>query len=498
MEFTVTSGNPEKQRSDCLVLGVFEGQQLSAAAQQLDQASEGLISRLVERGDITGKVGKTLLLPEVAGLPCERLLLVGCGAADKLDDKAYATVVQAMVRALGDSAAREAVAYLPGLAVKDRDCRWLARYTVQLTEASLYRFDELKSKAGSPAPTLEKIILGVGSRKEQNAAERGIGEGKAIAAGMSFARDLGNRPGNVCTPSYLAEQAKALAKGHSKLLKVKVLDEKEMAKLGMGALLAVAQGSEQPPRFIILEYKNAPKKQKPVVLVGKGVTFDSGGISIKPAAAMDEMKYDMGGAAGVLGTFRSLLELQLPLNVVGLIPTVENLPSGSATKPGDIVTSYSGQTVEILNTDAEGRLILCDALTYSERFEPEVVVDLATLTGACIVALGKIPHGLFSPHPELAQELLAAGTAAADRAWELPVWEDYQEALDSNFADMANVGDRYGGAITAACFLARFARKLHWAHLDIAGTAWLSGKAKGATGRPVPLLTQFLLNRVKG
>lgn len=494
MEFTATSGNPEKQRTDCLVVGVFESAQLSAPAEQLDKASGGLISRLVQQGDMSGKLGKTLLLPEVPDLPCQRLLLVGCGAADKLDDKAYAKVVNGAVKALQSTAAKDAVVYLPTLPVKDRHVEWLARYTVQLTGTALYRFDELKSKAEPPSDTLEKIILGTTSRKEQNAAERGIREGQALVSGMNFARDLGNRPGNLCTPSYLAEQAKDLAKD-SKLLKVKVLDEKDMAKLGMGALLAVAQGSVQPPRFIIMEYKNAPKKQKPLVLVGKGVTFDSGGISIKPAGAMDEMKYDMGGAAGVLGTFRTLLELELPLNVVGLIPTVENMPSGSATKPGDIVTSLSGQTVEILNTDAEGRLILCDALTYSERYEPEVVVDLATLTGACIVALGKIPHGLFSPDPHLAQELLTAGTLAGDRAWELPVWDDYQEALDSNFADMANVGDRSGGAITAACFLARFARNLTWAHLDIAGTAWHSGKAKGATGRPVPLLTQFLITR---
>jgi len=500
MEYTATSGNPEKQRTDCLVLGVFESGQLSASAEQLDRASEGLVVRLVKRGDITGKPGQTLLLPEVTGLSCERLLLVGCGAADKLDDKGYARVVNAVVGVLKGTAAKNATLYLPELPVKDRDVQWLSRYAVQLIEAALYRFDELKSKAEeATAPALAKIILGVSGRKEQNAAEAGIKEGQAIGAGVGFARDLGNRPGNICTPSYLAEQAKALGKEYSKLLKVKVLDEKEMSKLGMGALLAVARGSEQPPQFIIMEYKNAPdKKQKPVVLVGKGVTFDSGGISIKPSSAMDEMKYDMGGAASVFGTFRTLVELALPLNVVGLIPTVENMPDGRATKPGDIVTSLSGQTVEILNTDAEGRLILCEALTYSERFEPEVVVDMATLTGACMVALGRVVHGLFSPDPQLAQELLAAGTTAADRAWELPVWEDYQEGLDSNFADMANVGDRYGGAITAACFLARFARKLSWAHLDIAGTAWTSGKNKGATGRPVPMLTQFLLNRVKG
>jgi leucyl aminopeptidase len=317
----------------------------------------------------------------------------------------------------------------------------------------------------------------------------------AIAGGVKLARDLGNLPGNICTPTYLSEKARDLARHHENM-RVEVLEEADMERLGMGALLSVARGSAQPAKLIILEYRNAPEEQKPIALVGKGVTFDTGGISLKPGAEMDEMKFDMCGAASVLGTLQACAELQLPLNVVGVIPAVENVPGGKATKPGDIVTSLSGQTIEILNTDAEGRLILCDALTYSERYEPVAVIDIATLTGACIIALGRHPHGLLSNHHPLANDLLNAGRTAADRAWELPLWDEYQEQLDSNFADMANIGGKDGGAITAACFLSRFTKKFHLPHLDIAGTAWKTGKEKGGTGRPVPLLTQYLLDRV--
>jgi leucyl aminopeptidase len=310
---------------------------------------------------------------------------------------------------------------------------------------------------------------------------------------MSLTKDLGNLAPNICTPSYLAEQAKELAKTYK--LKATILDKKEMEKQKMGALLAVARGSHQPPKLIALEYQGAGKKDKPVVLVGKGVTFDTGGISLKPAAEMDEMKFDMSGAASVLGTIKAIAEMNLPVNVVGIIPATENMPGGSATKPGDVVTSMSGQTIEVLNTDAEGRLILCDALTYAERYDPEIVIDIATLTGACVIALGNIATGLMSNDDALAQEVINAGEQAADRVWQLPLWDDYQELLKSNFADMANIGGRAGGTITAACFLSRFTKKFRWAHLDIAGTAWKSGKEKGSTGRPVPLLTQFLINR---
>jgi leucyl aminopeptidase len=333
-----------------------------------------------------------------------------------------------------------------------------------------------------------------GERSDRAAAKDALATSREIAAGVRLAKDLGNLPGNVCTPSYLANSARELGReyGH---LKVKVLDTDKLKKLGMGALLAVARGSEEPPKFIIAEYRNAPSEVKPIVLVGKGVTFDSGGLSIKPSKSMDEMKYDMCGAAGVLGTLRACAGLKLGVNVVGIIPATENLPGGRATKPGDIVSSHSGQTIEILNTDAEGRLILCDALSYAARYKPKLMVDVATLTGACMVALGQHPHGLFCNDQSLVDALLAAGQQTFDRAWQLPLWDEYKDELKSNFADMANIGGPYGGAITAASFLSRFVDNVPWAHLDIAGTAWHSGDKKGATGRPVALLTQFLLNQ---
>jgi leucyl aminopeptidase len=331
------------------------------------------------------------------------------------------------------------------------------------------------------------------SASDVSAAETGLANGQALAAGVSLAKDLGNLPPNVCTPSYLAEQALALGKTHQ--FKVEVLERDALKKLGMGSFLGVAQGSEEPPKFIIMQHLKGKKEQKPVVLVGKGITFDTGGISLKPGSDMDEMKYDMCGAASVIGTFKAIAAMNLPLNVIGVIPTCENMPDGRATRPGDVLTSMSGLTIEVLNTDAEGRLILCDALTYVERFEPSAVIDVATLTGACVIALGHHASGLFSNNDALAAELLQAGEVALDRAWHMPMWDDYQSLLDSNFADMANIGGRAAGSITAACFLARFAKKYDWAHLDVAGTAWKSGKEKGGTGRPVPLLTEFLVQR---
>ena len=341
---------------------------------------------------------------------------------------------------------------------------------------------------------MRKIILSVPTRRALPIGDKAVAEGQAIANGVKLTKDLANLPGNICTPTFLAKQAKELQKVH-KSIKIKVLDEAEMEQLGMGALLAVSRGSHEPAKLITLEYRGTSKDTKPVVLVGKGVTFDSGGISIKPAAQMDEMKFDMCGAASVLGTLATTAELNLPINVVGVIPATENMPNGNATKPGDIVTSLSGQTIEILNTDAEGRLILCDALTYCERFNPDVVIDIATLTGACVIALGKYATGLLSNHSPLANDLLNAGRTSNDRAWQLPLWEDYHQQLDSPFADMANVGGREAGTITAASFLSRFTKQFHWSHLDIAGTAWTGGKEKGATGRPVPLLAQYLLDR---
>ena len=354
-----------------------------------------------------------------------------------------------------------------------------------------YQVNAIKLKQADPV-SLNEVTIFV-EKSQIKEAEAGVKHGLAISAGVSLAKDLGNLPPNVCTPSYLGEQAKKLAKTYG--FKVEVLEQAEIKKLGMGSFLGVAQGSSEPPRLIVLQHNKGKKGQKPVVLVGKGITFDTGGISLKPGADMDEMKYDMCGAASVLGTFKAIGELGLSINAVGIIPTCENMPSGNAIKPGDILTSMSGQTIEVLNTDAEGRLILCDALTYAERFEPSAVVDIATLTGACVIALGHHPSGLFSNQDALAKELLEAGEKAHDRAWHMPMWDDYQSQLDSNFADMANIGGRAGGSITAACFLSRFTKKYDWAHLDIAGTAWKSGKEKGGTGRPVPLLTTFLVQR---
>ena len=355
---------------------------------------------------------------------------------------------------------------------------------------ALYRFDQMKSERKNGVPALERVVLPLSAKAPLSQA---LAEASAVADGTALARTLGNLPPNVCTPAYLADEARKLAKQFK--LGVDVLERADMQKLGMGALLAVTNGSHQPPKLIVLRYNGAGKAAKPMALVGKGITFDTGGISLKPAGEMDEMKFDMSGAGSVLGAIRALAGMKAPVNVVGVIPACENMPGGQATRPGDIVKTLSGQTVEILNTDAEGRLILCDALTYAERYEPAAVIDLATLTGACVIALGHVASGLYANDDALAKEVLAAADAAFDRAWHMPLWDDYQEQLKSNFADFANIGGRPAGSITAACFLARFAKKYRWAHLDIAGTAWKSGKEKGASGRPVPLLTQFLLGR---
>lgn len=496
MEFTVKSGSPEKQRTACIVVGVYEARRLSPSAEQLDQASDGALSSIVRRGDMEGRTGDALLLHSVPHLAAERVLLIGCGRERELDDNRFRQLCAESVRRLDSTGSAEAISFLTELHVKGRDLNWKIEQAILAARDTLYRFEELKSKKSELRRPLRKLVLAVPGRRELAAAEPVVQVALAIADGVQLAKDLGNMAPNICTPSYLADRAKSMAQAYESLT-VKIIDRKEMEKLGMGALLSVARGSEEPPKLVVFEYRNAPKDQKPLVLVGKGVTFDSGGISIKPAKAMDEMKYDMCGAASVFGTIQACAELQLPVNLIGLVPATENLPSGKATKPGDVVTSSSGQTIEILNTDAEGRLILCDALTYAERYQPAAVVDIATLTGAIIVALGRSPHGLFSNHQPLAHELLAAGQAAADRAWEMPLWDEYQEQLKTNFADMANIGGPDGGAITAASFLARFTSKYHWAHLDIAGTAWKGGDQKSATGRPVPLLTHFVLHRTR-
>jgi leucyl aminopeptidase len=492
VEFSIKQASPEKQRSACVVVGIYEGGKLSPPAQAIDRVAAHMLSDLAARGDMDGKVGSTLLLPHVGGIAAERVLLAGLGKPSEFGARQYLDMLRAVSGSLQKATVKEATLFLTGLELQGRDERWKIMQAVLAASESGYRCDGLKSKPAA-APTLRKVTIGCDA-KPDTAAQQALEQAAAIARGMKLTKNLGNLPGNICTPAYLAEQALALAKAH-KSIKTTVLEKKDMQKLGMGSFLSVTHGSEQPPKLITLEYHGADKKAKPVVLVGKGITFDTGGISLKPGAEMDEMKYDMSGAGSVLGVMQTIAEMGLKLNVVGVIPSCENLPSGKATRPGDIVTSMSGQTIEILNTDAEGRLILCDALTYSARFKPDAVIDIATLTGACVIALGNVASGLFSNEGQLARELLEAGEQAHDRAWQLPLWDDYQPLLDSNFADMQNIGGRAGGTITAACFLSRFTKDYRWAHLDIAGTAWKSGKEKGATGRPVPLLVQYLINR---
>ncbi len=497
MEFNVKSGNPEKQRSACVVLGVFESRKLSQAGEQIDEVSEGYLSNLLRRGDMEGKLGKVLLLHNVPNTLSDRVLLIGCGKERDFSDKHYQTVIAKAITTLNETGSMEAVCFLSELNVKGRDTHWKVRHAVEATQDTLYAFEEFKSKSDAARRPVRRLVFNVTTRKELTVGEKAITEGLAISKGAHKARDLANLPPNIANPAYLAEQAKMLAIADDKI-ECLILDEIELKEMGMGAFTAVTQGSINSGKLIILKYNGAEDEQKPIVMVGKGITFDSGGISLKPAERMDEMKYDMGGAAGVFGSFVAVTEMSLKVNLIVVIASAENMPGGNACRPGDIVTTLSGQTVEIINTDAEGRLILCDALTYVERFDPDVVIDVATLTGACIVALGDQASGLLSNHNPLAHELLNAGELCGDRAWRLPLWDEYQQQLDSNFADMGNLGGKGAGTITAACFLSRYTKKYHWAHLDIAGTAWKTGKQKGATGRPVPLLTQYVLNRANG
>ena len=495
MEFSIKSGSPEKQRTACVVVGVFENRKQTLPCELMDRTSGSYISDILRRGDMDGKLGSTLILHNVPNTLCDRVLLVGLGKERDFKDKAFRQAIASTVKALDSTGATEAAIYLTEAPVKRREMEWKIEQTVTVAMESVYRFEQMKSKQDELRRPLKKLVLNVTRRNELAQGEAAMARGMAIAEGVLLTKNLANLPGNICTPAYLAEQAQALAVGNK--LRVEVLEQAQLEALKMGSFLSVAKGSRQPPKLIVLEHAGGAKGQKPVVLVGKGITFDAGGISLKPAAEMDEMKYDMSGAASVLGVFKALAQLELKINVVGIIPACENLPDGNANKPGDIVTSMSGQTIEILNTDAEGRLILCDALTYASRFEPAAVIDIATLTGACVIALGHQASGLLSNHDALARELLHAGEETCDRAWQLPLWDEYQDQLKSNFADMANIGGRAGGTITAACFLSKFATDYDWAHLDIAGTAWKSGKDKGATGRPVHLLMSFLMSRAQ-
>ena len=499
MDFSIKAFNTKnaiaEHKSSCIAVGIHEGGKLSATAKALDL--KGVLTTAIKTGDITGKAGTTLLVHR-AGEAAKRVLLVGLGAEDAVSDRNFISAIQSVSRVFSHLGANDAMLALPLDCVKGRDARWAMRTLIPILRESVFRADSLKSKKDDTPTGVRKITLLVA---EANSASRHtLKQAVALANGLDLAKTLGNLPPNICTPTYLATTAKQVAREVG--LGIEVLDRKQLETLKMGSFLSVTNGSDQPPKFIILKHQGGKSKDAPVVLVGKGITFDTGGISLKPGGGMDEMKYDMCGAASVLGTMQAVGEMELPLNVIGIIPACENMPSGSATRPGDIVTSMSGQTIEILNTDAEGRLILCDALTYAERFKPSCVIDIATLTGACITALGHHNTGLFTRHDKahdaLADELLAAGKYSHDTAWRMPIEEAYNEQLKSNFADMANIGGPPAGCITAACFLERYTRKYTWAHLDIAGTAWKSGGAKGSTGRPIPMLTTFLIDRAEG
>jgi leucyl aminopeptidase len=490
VEFTIKIDSPEKLRTGLLVLPVFAGGALSATT---DDASQGRLAKLIA-SDLDEKAGSTLLLHGVDGIAAERILAVSLGKAEKYGDTGWNAALASAAKAIKNTPSRDSAFVIDhGALPTGRSLPWALRQASRILAEGAYHFEAPRAeKKETPARGVESLAF-ILAAQPSPAMEAAVQEGAAIAEGMALAKDLGNFGANVCTPAYLADTARALGKQFK--FDVEVLDRAAIEQLGMGAFLAVARGARQEPRFIVLDYRGGQTGAKPVVLVGKGITFDSGGISLKPGAEMDEMKYDMCGAASVIGVFKTIARLALPINVIGLVPATENMPGGDATRPGDVVTSLSGQTIEILNTDAEGRLVLCDALTYAERFKPDCVIDIATLTGACIIALGKIPSGLLANDDELAAELVRRGQSSGDRVWQLPLWEEYQEALKSNFADMANVGGRPGGTITAAAFLSRFARNYKWAHLDIAGTAWIGGDAKGSTGRPIALLAEFLLGR---
>ncbi len=492
MDFPIKTGAPASQKTACAILPVFEGRVLKGPTREVDLACRGLLSELFKSGDASAKKGQTLLVPRLQGAAAERVLLVGCGKQAEFNAKRLRQALTTAIRRLKESNLKEATSYLTYTRPRGLNAYYAGRISIETAQAALYRFDELQSQSGRKQK-LTKLAIAIADRKDSKEYRRGVADGRAIAIGTELARNLGNRPPNICTPSHLSRTARGLGKDYANI-QVTVLGRREMKRLGMGALLSVTQGAEEPPQFIVLRYRGAAAHVAPVVLCGKGITFDTGGISLKPPQKMDEMKFDMCGASGVLGTMAAVGELQPELNIIAIVPACENMPGGRATRPGDIVKSLSGKTIEILNTDAEGRLILADALTYAKRFKPRYLLDVATLTGACVVAVGHIYTGLFSNDDKLASSLLAAGKRSLDLAWHLPADEEYGQSLKSNFADFANIGSRDAGASVAAQFLSRFVDDTPWAHLDIAGSAWLSNADKGATGRPVPLLTDFLLN----
>jgi leucyl aminopeptidase len=488
LEFDLNRDAPASVTTDCLVVGAFADNSLTPAGQAVDAASGGRIRTLLERGDVGGKTGKTALLHDLPGVTAPRVLVIGLGEAGKFGVPQYLKAVGDAARALKSGPVADAVFTLAEVPVAGRDAAWNIRQAVIAADHACYRYT---ATLGDKAR--KKVDPGLRTLAITGGDETALAQGKAIANGVKFARELGNLPPNICNPGYLAEQAQTFA-GKFPTTSCEVLDVAQMEALGMGSLLAVGRGSANPPRLIALQYRNGGDA-KPYVLVGKGITFDTGGINLKTQGGIEEMKYDMCGAATVMGTFVAAVGMNLPINLVVVVPAVENMPDADAYRPSDVLTSMSGKTIEVGNTDAEGRLILCDALTWAQKFEPAALVDVATLTGACMVALGKYASGLMSKHDDLANELLVAGENVFDRAWRLPLWDEYQGMLDSSFADVYNIGGRWAGAITAGCFLSRFTEGQRWAHLDIAGSASDEGKKGMATGRPVGLLSQWLLDR---
>jgi len=492
MDFSLETLTINTLETECIIIGIYENQELSPTAVSIDNLNQGLITQLIARGDIMGKNAETLLINYIPDSSINRILLLGMGQKDKVTAKQYRKALASAISALKAAKIKLAHCSLIDIDVQNSNTDWKTRQIVEVFNDAVYHYSETKSIKKPPSEL--KSIQIIVSDESKELAEKGLQQGIAIAQGIDLTKYLADLPGNICTPTYLADQAISVADNFDKL-SVEVLEESDMEALGMGSFLSVSRGSRQPAKLIVLNYQGAAKDSKPVVIVGKGLTFDAGGISLKPGAGMDEMKYDMCGGASVIGTLQAAAEMNLAINIVGIIPSSENMPDGDANKPGDVLTSMAGLTIEVLNTDAEGRLILCDALTYAKKFNPEVVIDLATLTGACLVALGRVPSGLLGNDDDLCDDLINASKTACDSLWRLPLWEEYQDQLKSNFADLANIGGRDAGTITAACFLSRFTEDFRWAHLDIAGTAWRTGGNKGATGRPVPLLSQYLIDR---
>ncbi|MFT4633329.1 MAG: leucyl aminopeptidase [Candidatus Pseudothioglobus sp.] len=498
MQFSVRSINPSKAKHHCLIVGLYANSQLSETAALLDQTSKGYLSRILKRGDITGKTGETLLIQDLPNVTVPRVLLVGLGNKATSNAPDYIKIVTAAIGALRKTQSENALCCLLEAEAGNESLYWKARRLVEVFEAGVYQFTRMKGTGFVNSSKLSQIDFIVNEPANKRIVKHAIKDGNAVAKGIAFAKDLGNTPGNICTPTFLAKAAMQLAKRFPTLTTT-VMEEAEMKKLGMGSLLSVSQGSAQPAKLVVMRHKGGKLKDAPHIIVGKGITFDTGGISLKPGAGMGEMIYDMCGAASVLGTMQTISELNLPINIIGVVVAAENMPSGTASRPGDIVKTMSGQTVEILNTDAEGRLVLCDALTYIDKFNPATVIDIATLTGAAVVALGAHPSAMYANDEDVAQRLQAAGEETRDRIWRMPLWDEYQSQIDSNHADMQNIGGKEAGSITAACFLARFTKKYRWAHLDTAGTAWKSGGPdKGATGRPVNLLCQYLMDQAQG